>query len=44
MEKSALKEECLICGAPLVYLETDEIMECAVCHSDTVCRKGEHGK
>lgn len=25
MEKSALKEECLICGTPLVYLETDEI-------------------
>lgn len=27
-----MKEECLICGAPLEYLDTDEIMECAVCH------------
>ena len=27
-----MKEECLICEAPLEYLETDEEMECAVCH------------
>ncbi len=27
-----MKEECLICEAPLEYLETDEIMECMVCH------------
>ena len=27
-----MKEACLICKAPLVYLETDEEMECAVCH------------
>ena len=33
-----MHEECLICGAPLVYLETDEQMECAVCH------KTEHSK
>ena len=26
------KEECLICKAPLVYLQQDEIMECALCH------------
>ena len=26
-----MKEECLICKAPLEYLETDEVMECAVC-------------
>ena len=27
-----MSEECLICGAPLVYLETAESMECAFCH------------
>ena len=27
-----MKDECLICKAPLVYLEADEEMECAVCH------------
>ncbi len=27
-----MQEECLICKAPLVYLETDEFMECAICH------------
>ena len=27
-----MKDECLICGAPLIYLETDEEMECAICH------------
>ena len=26
------KEECLICKAPLEYLETDELMECALCN------------
>lgn len=26
------KEECLICKAPLEYLETDELMECEICH------------
>ena len=25
-------EECLICGAPLEYLEEAVPMECAVCH------------
>ena len=24
-------EECLICGQPLVYLDTAEQMECALC-------------
>lgn len=41
-----MKEECLICGAPLRYLETDQIMECAICHkkeaSKTVCEKGHY--
>lgn len=40
------KEECLICGAPLKYLEKDELMECAVCHkeenSKTRCVKGHY--
>ena len=26
-----MKEECLICKAPLIYLEQDEQMECAIC-------------
>lgn len=27
-----MKDECLICNAPLEYLETDEMMECSICH------------
>ena len=27
-----MKEECLICKAPLEYLETGVLMECAICH------------
>lgn len=41
-----MKDECLICGAPLVYLESDELMECAVCHkkenSKTSCINGHY--
>lgn len=41
-----MNEECLICAAPLAYLETDEIMECAVCHkkesSKTRCVDGHY--
>ena len=41
-----MKDECLICGAPLVYLEKDEEMECAVCHkkefSKTRCENGHY--
>jgi hypothetical protein len=41
-----MKEECLICKAPLEYLETDELMECAICHkkenSKTRCVKGHY--
>ena len=41
-----MKEECLICGAPLEYLEEDELMECAVCHkkenSKTRCVHGHY--
>lgn len=41
-----MKEECLICNAPLEYLETDEIMECSLCHkkekSKTRCTQGHY--
>ena len=41
-----MKEECLICKAPLEYLETDELMECAICHkkenSKARCVKGHY--
>ena len=36
-----MKDECIICGSPLKYLENDELMECAICHkkenSKTAC-------
>ena len=39
-------EECLICGAPLEYLNVDVQMECAVCHknelSKTSCVNGHY--
>jgi len=39
-----MNEECLICKAPLVYLDTDEEMECMLCHnkqrSKTRCVNG----
>lgn len=39
-----MNEECLICKAPLEYLETDETMECELCHrkqsSKTRCVNG----
>ncbi len=41
-----MKDECIICKAPLVYLETDEEMECAICHrkenSKTRCVNGHY--
>ncbi len=41
-----MKDECLICKAPLVYLESDEEMECAICHkkenSKTRCVNGHY--
>ena len=40
------KEECLICKAPLEYLETDILMECEICHktenSKTRCIQGHY--
>jgi len=39
-----VNEECLICKAPLKYLETDVTMECEFCHkkqnSKTICVNG----
>ena len=39
-----MNEECLICKAPLEYLDSDEIMECVLCHktqsSKTRCTNG----
>ena len=41
-----MKEECLICKAPLEYLAADEMMECAICHkrenSKTRCIHGHY--
>ncbi len=41
-----MKEECLICKAPLEYLEADELMECAICrkkeNSKTRCVHGHY--
>lgn len=41
-----MSEECLICSAPLAYLEKDALMECAICHkkenSKTRCMKGHY--
>ena len=41
-----MKEECLICNAPLEYLTQDEMMECAICHkiepSKTRCVEGHY--
>lgn len=46
MEIIMMKDECLICGAPLEYLKTDEMMECAICHkkenSKTRCIHGHY--
>lgn len=40
------KEDCLICGAPLEYLNQDQLMECAICHkqelSKTRCVNGHY--
>ena len=41
-----MKEECLICEAPLEYLDTDVLMECEICHkkenSKTRCVNGHY--
>lgn len=41
-----MKEECLICKAPLEYLDADVPMECEICHktenSKTRCVNGHY--
>lgn len=41
-----MNEECLICKAPLEYLKSSELMECAICHrkesSSTRCVNGHY--
>ena len=41
-----MKNECLICKAPLEYLQADMMMECAICHrresSKTRCVHGHY--
>ncbi len=41
-----MKDECLICGAPLTYNDNEVQMECALCHkkesSKTVCLNGHY--
>lgn len=41
-----MKDECLICQAPLEYLNQDEMMECVICHkkelSKTRCINGHY--
>ena len=45
-EATMVNDECLICGAPLEYLENDTLMECVICHkqepSKTRCTKGHY--
>lgn len=41
-----MNEECLICSAPLIYVESETLMECAICHkkedSKTRCTQGHY--
>lgn len=41
-----MKDECLICGAPITYFENEKQMECTLCHkkenSKTACEKGHY--
>ena len=41
-----MSDECIICKAPLEYLDKDIVMECAICHkkenSKTRCVKGHY--
>ena len=41
-----MKEECLVCKAPLEYLTQDEMMECVICHKQELskarCVKGHY--
>ncbi len=39
-----MSEECLICGAPLKYMNSDIVAECSICHkkenTKTICESG----
>ena len=35
-----MNEECLICKAPLEYLDADEWMECELCHKKQSSKTG----
>lgn len=41
-----MQDECIICKAPLVYSDTDQEMECVICHvkeqSKTMCVNGHY--
>lgn len=41
-----MKNECLVCGSPLVYFDTEKEMECVFCHkkesSKTACASGHY--
>lgn len=41
-----MNEECLICKAPLKYLQKDMLLECSICHNKenakTVCENGHY--
>lgn len=40
-----MKDGCLICSAPLLYLESERLMECAICHKkedSKACCEGGH--
>lgn len=43
---TVMNDECLICGAPLQYLDHDTVMECVLCHktelSKTCCTEGHY--
>ena len=45
-QQNEMSEECLICGAPLKYLDHDTVMECSLCHkrepSKTCCENGHY--
>ena len=34
-----MQEECIVCKAPLIYLEQDEWMECELCHKKEFIRR-----
>ena len=39
-----MKEECIICKAPIIYLEKDEMMECVLCHKKELAEEALENK